>query len=164
MLGGTTLLDEHGRILWVERPYLHKADFYIGRSAWEFTAPGEITKQTQAAFSWALAMGGRVENIGGSGQSVPDATFRYDFERLPASHYVVVNRFAPWRKVRLTPTEERVAGMLVQDWKSEEISEALGTTHNTTQTHRRNVLAKVGVRGVAGLTRWWEERKRWHGG
>lgn len=162
MLGGTTLLDERGQILWVERPFHHKAEFYVGRSTWEFTSPGAVTKEAQEAFAWTMAMGGRVERRGSSGNAIPGADWRYDFERLIVSHAVVVHRFAPWQDVRLTPTEERVAAMLVRDMKSEEISEVLGTTHNTTQTHRRNVLAKVGARGVAGLTRWWEERRRWH--
>jgi len=163
MLGGTTIVGADGLIIWVDRPHGGDRTKYIGQSNWAFSAPSDLP-QVQSHFAWTLAMGARTAGICKSGGTVGEHLFRYAFDRLNVHQPVILCQFAPYVEARLTAAEEQVAALLVLDYRSEEIAAALSISPNTVQTHRRNVLHKVGVRGVAGLARWWEERERWKHG
>lgn len=53
----------------------------------------------------------------------------------------------------LTPSERRIALLLVEDKPRSAIATELGWTRNSVSTATHRLLAKVRVRGVAGLTR-----------
>ena len=161
MLGGTMILDADGVIIWVERPFEKPADFYLGKHAWDFSIDELSKRRAKQLFAWTLAMGERTETIGSSGSGVAEEKFRDDFVRIGKLERLVVCRFAILRTPNLTPTEEMVVKMLVRDMQQAEIAKALDVSPNTVQSHRRNILRKVGVRGIAGLVRWHEERLRW---
>lgn len=163
MLGGTTIVDTNGTILWVDRPFGGTKEFFTGRNYWDF-AGDDTSRHAKALFAWTLAMGESTEGVGSTGGEIPSRKFRFSHERLNVSHAVILCRFAPFVDANLTATESAICEFLVRDYRAEEIASAISISVNTVQTHRRNILHKVGVRGIAGLTRWWEERERWKHG
>lgn len=161
MLGGTMILDDTGVIVWIERPFEKPASFYIGKQAWDFSLDESSRLRAQEMFAWTLTMGTHTQTFGVSGSGVSEQNFRYDFQRIGTRERFVICRFALHRSPNLTPTEEKIVRLLVRDMQQAEIGHALGISANTVQSHRRNILRKVGVRGIAGLVRWHEERLRW---
>ena len=53
----------------------------------------------------------------------------------------------------LTPRELEVLARVVAGRTSREIGEDLGISHRTVETHRESIMKKLGIRTVAGLTR-----------
>lgn len=161
MLGGVTVVNAKGEILWVDRPFGGSRDFFVGRYLWDFAACARTKEESMTHFAWTLAHGHTRTAIGNTGGPIANQSMIYSFDRIEVDKYAVIQRFAPNVPVQLSRKEEEVCALLVRDFRAEEIAEALGISRHTVQTHRSHIMAKVGVRGVAGLTRWWEERTRW---
>ncbi|AVL70111.1 HTH-type transcriptional regulator MalT [Oligella urethralis] len=51
----------------------------------------------------------------------------------------------------LTPRELNVCSLVVQGYTNKEISQALGISERTVETHRANVFRKLNVRNAAEL-------------
>ncbi len=58
----------------------------------------------------------------------------------------------PYRP-NLSPREKDVMRAILEERTTSEIAELLSISFGTVETHRRNILAKVGVRNTAGLVR-----------
>jgi len=57
-------------------------------------------------------------------------------------------------EVKLTQREEEVLRLIAQEYTTPQISEALFIAQSTVETHRRNLIGKLGVKGTLGLVRW----------
>lgn len=55
---------------------------------------------------------------------------------------------------RLGPREREIVRLLAEGHSSKEIAEILHIAWNTVETHRRNIMQKLNLRGVAALTRY----------
>jgi DNA-binding NarL/FixJ family response regulator len=53
----------------------------------------------------------------------------------------------------LTSREEEVLRLIVEEYTTEEIAGKLFISLNTAESHRKNIIAKLGVRNTAGLVR-----------
>jgi two-component system, LuxR family, response regulator FixJ len=62
---------------------------------------------------------------------------------------------AAQRLARLTSRERQVARLLVEGKRSKEVAAALGISPRTAEGHRRQVLRKMEVGSIAGLTAAW---------
>lgn len=56
--------------------------------------------------------------------------------------------------VELTPRELDVLKLIAQEMTSNEIAEQLFISHHTVETHRKNLISKLNVRGSAGLVKY----------
>lgn len=56
--------------------------------------------------------------------------------------------------VELTAREKDVLKWIAQELTSHEIAEKLFISHHTVESHRKNLIAKLGVRSVAGLVKY----------
>ncbi|MEQ9186991.1 MAG: response regulator transcription factor [Cryomorphaceae bacterium] len=56
--------------------------------------------------------------------------------------------------VELTPRELDVLKLIAQEMTSNEIAEKLFISHHTVETHRKNLISKLNVRGSAGLVKY----------
>ena len=56
--------------------------------------------------------------------------------------------------VELTEREKDVLKLIAQELTSNEIAEKLFISHHTVESHRKNLIAKLGVRSVAGLVKY----------
>jgi DNA-binding NarL/FixJ family response regulator len=54
----------------------------------------------------------------------------------------------------LSPRELDVLKLICQEKNTQEIADALFISYNTVETHRANILLKVGVKNTAGLVKW----------
>lgn len=54
----------------------------------------------------------------------------------------------------LTPRERQVLGLIAEGRRGREIAETLGVSAETVKTHRRNLMAKLGLRNVAEVVRY----------
>ena len=54
----------------------------------------------------------------------------------------------------LSPREIDVLKEICQEKNTQEIADTLFISHNTVETHRANLLLKVGVKNTAGLVKW----------
>lgn len=57
------------------------------------------------------------------------------------------------KNVQLTPTEAYILELIAEGMSSKEISQKMGNKESTVEVHRRNILAKFGVKKVALLIR-----------
>ena len=57
-------------------------------------------------------------------------------------------------KVELTQRETEVLKLIVKEFTTQEIAEALFISTNTVETHRKNLINKLGVRNLAGLVKY----------
>ena len=57
------------------------------------------------------------------------------------------------KKLTLTRRETEVLGLVAQEMTSREIAEKLFISEETAKTHRKNIIKKLGVKGVAGLVK-----------
>ncbi len=55
---------------------------------------------------------------------------------------------------KLTSREKDVLNGICEEKNNQEIAESLLISHNTVETHRANILLKVGAKNTAGLVRW----------
>lgn len=53
---------------------------------------------------------------------------------------------------QLTNREEEILRLIVKGYLNKEIAEKLHISHNTVLTHRKNIIAKTGIKTVSGLT------------
>lgn len=53
---------------------------------------------------------------------------------------------------QLSNRETEILRLIVQGYLNKEIAEALNISHNTVLTHRKNIIAKTGIKTVSGLT------------
>ena len=62
----------------------------------------------------------------------------------------------PWatRPPRLTPRETEVLTLIVQGYKTVEVSKILKCSPSTINTHRTTIYNKLGIKGLAGLVRY----------
>ncbi|MCF8204436.1 MAG: response regulator transcription factor [Methylotenera sp.] len=56
--------------------------------------------------------------------------------------------------VRLTPKEREVVQLLAEGLATKQVASRLGLSYKTVATHREHVVAKLGLRGVADITRY----------
>jgi DNA-binding CsgD family transcriptional regulator len=56
-------------------------------------------------------------------------------------------------KLSLSARESEILNLIVDEYTTNEIAEALFVTTETVRTHRKNLLLKLGARNVAGLVR-----------
>lgn len=56
--------------------------------------------------------------------------------------------------IRLTPREEEVLRLIARDNSTPEIAEILFIAQSTVETHRRNLIGKLGVKSTLGLVKW----------
>jgi DNA-binding NarL/FixJ family response regulator len=56
--------------------------------------------------------------------------------------------------ISLTPREIEVMQLIIQDLSNNEIAERIFVSSTTVETHRRNLMKKVGVNSALGLMRW----------
>ena len=54
---------------------------------------------------------------------------------------------------RLTVREKEILKLIINEYKSIEIAETLHISLGTVETHRRNLISKLGVKNTAGLVR-----------
>jgi len=54
----------------------------------------------------------------------------------------------------LTKRETEILKLICQEYTSSEMSEQLFISTNTVETHRKNLLRKVGVKNTAGLVKY----------
>ena len=54
----------------------------------------------------------------------------------------------------LTPQEHRVAKLYAEDYTTEEIARHLNVSKKTVAAHRENIKKKLGVKGIAGITKY----------
>jgi len=54
----------------------------------------------------------------------------------------------------LTAREREIVQLVAEGWSTKEIAARLGVSAKTVGTHREHIMAKLGVRSIAGLTRW----------
>jgi len=54
----------------------------------------------------------------------------------------------------LSPRELDVLKLICEEKNTQEIADALFISYNTVETHRANILLKVGVKNTAGLVKW----------
>ncbi|RZS90500.1 response regulator [Aquimarina brevivitae] len=57
-------------------------------------------------------------------------------------------------KVKLSPRELEVLKCIVQEQNTQEIAESLNISVNTVDTHRKNLMRKIGAKNVVGLTKY----------
>ena len=55
--------------------------------------------------------------------------------------------------VQLTQREKEVLKLIAQEYKAKEIADMLFISENTVETHRKNIMSKIGAKNIAGLTR-----------
>jgi two-component system NarL family response regulator len=56
--------------------------------------------------------------------------------------------------VDLGPREREIVQLLAEGHSSAQIAQRLHISQRTVETHRRNIMKKLGLRGVAELTRY----------
>ena len=56
------------------------------------------------------------------------------------------------KKIKLTPREEEVLKLIATGCLNKEIADRLNISFNTVLTHRKNIIAKTGIKTVSGLT------------
>ncbi|OWQ83822.1 hypothetical protein CDN99_25490 [Roseateles aquatilis] len=56
--------------------------------------------------------------------------------------------------VRLTPKEREIVQLLAEGFTTKQIAAQLDVSHKTVASHREHAVAKLGLRGVADLTRY----------
>ena len=58
------------------------------------------------------------------------------------------------QSVKLSNREVEVLGLVAKEFSNQEISDDLGMSLRTVETHKRNLIKKLGVRNVVGLARY----------
>ena len=78
----------------------------------------------------------------------------YLSEELPNIFTEKPKRRSNYLFPELTTREKDVLNEICVEKNNNEIAEALFISHNTVETHRSNLLLKVGVKNTAGLVKW----------
>ena len=74
-----------------------------------------------------------------------------DVDKLLSEKVQPVNKTSPFPK--LSRREKQVLKLIVEEYTTGEIAHALEIGFGTVETHRRNLLTKLGARNTAGLVR-----------
>ncbi|MFN8397793.1 MAG: response regulator transcription factor [Bacteroidia bacterium] len=61
---------------------------------------------------------------------------------------------SPEDQIELTPRETEVLKLLAAEFTTTEIAEKLFISHHTVESHRKNLLSKLGKKNTAGLVAW----------
>lgn len=77
-----------------------------------------------------------------------------------AAGYQFTNKHMGEEYVGLTTREREIIRLVALQYGNAEIGEALGISEGTVKTHRKNLMHKLNVRGVAGLVKYAMDR-RW---
>jgi DNA-binding NarL/FixJ family response regulator len=65
-----------------------------------------------------------------------------------------ITNLADARKKNLTPRERQLVQLLAEGKSSQEASASLGISPKTAETHRSNLMRKLGLHSISQLTRW----------
>ena len=57
------------------------------------------------------------------------------------------------RSTSITQREKQVLNLIAHEHSSKEIAEKLFVSHETVNSHRRNIISKLGVKNTAGMVR-----------
>lgn len=150
---GVVIFDSHGRVIWMTKPAVGTKDDYLGVLAWEYAATPEDVQRTQLAWAHAMTYSHPVSFSFRTHVNVVNGEWHHIYQRIDSAPIIV----AEWRPAIMNPLGKReleVALSFANDWKTGEIAEKLTLTANTVETMRRRIAHKLGVRGVAGMTRW----------
>lgn len=159
-LGGIAILDEVGRIIYIDRPPFKPASHFTGKACWDFVANADEAQKLQQSFATAVTFGTPINLAVCSGQSLLTAVFRLNLQRIQGTRDIAV-RFAHHEPDTLTDTERLVAQLIAADLKPREICEHMNFSLWTFETHRSRILRKLKVNGIAGITLWCAEQERW---
>ncbi len=58
------------------------------------------------------------------------------------------------QEVRLTPREEEVLKLLAKELTTNEIADQMCMSHHTVESHLKNLIVKLDVRGTVGLVKY----------
>ncbi len=75
-------------------------------------------------------------------------------DEVRARQHGVPNPVAPPPRQSLTQREREIVQLFAEDLSTQDIAERLHLSAKTVATHRENITRKLGVRGIAGLTRY----------
>ena len=64
--------------------------------------------------------------------------------------------------MNLTPREQEVLKLIVEEYTTKEIAQKLFICPSTVETHRLKLIQKMGVKNTAGLVRIAVEQDLWH--
>ncbi len=78
----------------------------------------------------------------------------YLSEELPNIFDEKQNKQSNYSNMKITSRERDVLNEICNEKSNHEIARLLLISHNTVETHRANLLLKVGVKNTAGLVRW----------
>lgn len=112
----------------VKRALKEGANGYLLKSA----SSGELTKAIRMVMSGTIYLGEELPNI-----------FSESDRKKPNYFFA-----------ELTAREIEILKLICDEKTTEEIAESLHISHNTVETHRGNILMKVGVKNTAGLVKW----------
>jgi DNA-binding NarL/FixJ family response regulator len=129
---GVLILSMHDHPEYVLGAVRAGADGYLLKSA----GPAEIRDAVRAVAAGHEAFGPRITQLLGS-------ALRDEAARSASRG----------RLDLLTPRELEVLSRVAAGRTSREIGEDLGISHRTVETHRESIMKKLGIRTVAGLTR-----------
>jgi DNA-binding NarL/FixJ family response regulator len=129
---GVLILSMHDHPEYVLGAVRAGADGYLLKSA----GPAEIRDAVRAVAAGHEAFGPRITQLLGS-------ALRDEAARSASRG----------RLDLLTPRELEVLSRVAAGRTSREIGEDLGISHRTVETHRESLMKKLGIRTVAGLTR-----------
>lgn len=122
---------------------------YVGQPVWAYAATGDDKARLQLAWAEAMHTTLPVPFQVTSKKGTWSAKFqRIDDAPVIACEYVAVVANP------LAHRELEIARLFSLDWKPGEIAGKLGISPHTVETVRQRILAKLQVRGVAGITKW----------
>lgn len=150
---GVVIFDSHARVIWMTKPAVGTKEDYLGVLAWEYAATTDDIQRVQLAWAHTLTFGTPVACSFDTHPNVVAGSWFHTYQRLDNTPIVV----AEWRAIVTNPLGKReleIALHFANDWKAGEVCEKFNITANTVETVRKRINAKLGVRGVAGVTRW----------
>ena len=78
----------------------------------------------------------------------------YMSEELPNVFIEKSKKKSDYLFADLTSREIEIVKLICDEKTTDEIAELLFISHNTVETHRANILLKIGVKNTAGLVKW----------
>lgn len=150
---GCLILDNRGLIVWLGKPVVGRKEDHVGKPAWVYSATEKDAIASQLAWAKALHTGQTTKFEINTIQDIANCSWHVEYQRID-THPVVACEY--WQVVvsPLSPRELEIARLFSSDWKSGEIAEKLGISTHTVETVRQRILAKLQVRGAAGITKW----------
>jgi len=71
---------------------------------------------------------------------------------LTARHQPIEDR-APTSKYKISPREQEVLHLFAYEHTAKEIGSKLSISYETVNSHRKNIMVKLGVKNTAGMVR-----------